>query len=309
MFKSVGKSIIAGVVVLSGLSLLSCNKDDEIGKEGVDAPEEPATAQFEVIEYLPAPGQFINEKASGFNDVKTPEEACLYAQGRLEKCDYVSLGAFGGYIVVKSKESIRNSGGYDFSIGGNSYDTSNEPGIVWVMRDTNGNGLPDDEWYELKGSYYGGEGFQRNYSMTYFRPSVPEGDVLWRDSDGIEGEIKHLNSFHSQPYYPEWVEEDRYTLTGSRLPDRTIQNPETGVWSNLPYEWGYADNMGEESKLVTVNNRVVLKNYFRISDAVDEDGAPVSLDNIDFIKVQSAVNGFAGVIGEVSTEVCGFFTE
>ena len=42
-----------------------------------------------------------------------------------------------------------------FAIQGNAFDSSNEPGIVWVMQDVNGNGLPDDEWYELRGSETG----------------------------------------------------------------------------------------------------------------------------------------------------------
>ena len=29
-----------------------------------------------------------------------------------------------------------------FSIKGNAFDSSNEPGIVWVMQDVNGDGLP-----------------------------------------------------------------------------------------------------------------------------------------------------------------------
>ena len=65
------------------------------------------------------------------------------------------LGGWGGYIVVGFDHSIENKGGYDFSIKGNAFDSSNEPGIVWVMQDVNGDGLPNDEWYELKGSEYG----------------------------------------------------------------------------------------------------------------------------------------------------------
>ena len=37
-----------------------------------------------------------------------------------------------------------NDGGYEFSVAGNQIDTSNEPGIVWVMQDVNGNGIPDE---------------------------------------------------------------------------------------------------------------------------------------------------------------------
>lgn len=293
---------------LAAIALLtsSCNKDDEIVEE--IPPVVPSEEDFQVVEYLPAPGQFINEKASGFDNVTTMEAACEYARKRLNANLYVSLGAWGGYVVVKSKGSIPNTGGYDFSIAGNAFDTSNEAGIVWVMEDSNANGLPDDEWYELKGSWFDKEGYERNYSVTYFRPDGP-GDVRWRDSNGEEGIIKWMNSFHPQNYYPAWEKENSYTLTGSRLPSQAYQNPETGVWTNAPFEWGYADNEGEDSAIVTVNGKKVQKNYFRISDAVDADSKPVILEKIDFIKVQTAINSNAGVVGENSTEVCGFFLE
>ncbi|MBR5189763.1 MAG: cell surface protein, partial [Paludibacteraceae bacterium] len=99
-----------------------------------------------VYEYTPAPGQFINEKKTGgFDDTQTtPETAIAYAEKRLNSSDWVSLGGFGGYIVVGFDHSIDNSGAYDFGVLGNSVSGSSEPGIVWVMQDENGDGLPND---------------------------------------------------------------------------------------------------------------------------------------------------------------------
>lgn len=294
---------IAAVAIAFG----ACNKDEEIT---TDIPSDfPDSAYgFIVEEYLPAPGQFINEEASGFEGVATMEDACAYAQSRLEAGNFVSLGAWGGTLTVRCTRPIPNTGGYDFSIAGNAFNTSNEPGIVWVMQDSNGNGKADDVWYELKGSYYGKEGFEKNYWVTYYRPSADNSDVEWRDSNGETGVIKWLGTFHGQSsYYPSWVEAESYTLRGSRLPARIVQNPATGVWENRPYEWGYADNNGEDSVILNEEGRTVQKNFFRISDAVDENGASISLESIDFIKVQTAINGSTSVTGENSTEVCGFF--
>lgn len=290
----------------------ACNKDENIlGDPGDDTGDDPAaTTEFTVMEYLPAPGQFINDKASGFENVKSMEAACEYARKRLSAYNYVSLGAYGGYITVKAPKSISNTGGYEFSIAGNAFDSSSEPGIVWVMRDENGNGLPDDTWYELKGSWYGKEGYEKDYSVTYFRPEGNGQDVRWEDNRGASGYVKWNGTFHSQDfYYPEWVRADSYTLTGSRLPARSFQETVTGNWYNESFEWGYADNDGDESEIVNIAGKTVQKNYFRLSDAVDKDGKPASLPGIDFIKVQTAINGTAGVIGENSTEVCGFFEE
>lgn len=282
-----------------------CNKDEDIVIEYPDSDGQ--SGQFTVVEYLPAPGQFINDKGAGMSGISNMEEACDYAQKRLESLNFVSLGAFGGSLTVKASSPVANTGGYEFAIAGNSFDSSNEPGIVWVMQDSNGNGLADDTWYELRGSYFGKEGYERDYSVTYFRPASADAPVRWTDSNGVSGELNR-NQFHSQPsYFPEWVDADSYTLTGSRLPGRAQQDPATGVWKNLPFEWGYVDNSGEDSALKEIDGQNVQLNYFRISDAIDASGNPVALKSVDFIKVQTAVNAQAGVIGEVSTEVCGFF--
>ena len=43
-----------------------------------------------------------------------------------------------------------------------------------------------------------------------------------------------------------------------------------------------------------------------ISNAVDADGNPANLRQIDFVKIQTGVNCKAGNnVGEISTEVCG----
>lgn len=287
------------------LVFIACNKDEEFVI--VTPPEEKPAADYTVLEYLPAPGQFINDPSSGFTNIKSELEAVEYAQERLSNFKYVSLGSFGGYITVRMTERIKNGGGYDFKIAGNAIDTSNEPGIVWVMEDKNGNGVPDDEWYELKGSEYGEKGFVRDFVVTYFRPSNPNSEVKWKASDGSEGTIDWNGEFHQQEfYYPSWIKEDSYTLSGSMLPVRLVQK-ENGVWAFLPFEWGYVDNMGSDAAVEEVNGKRLLMNYFKISDAVDHEGNAVNLEFIDFIKVQSGVLGKSQVIGEVSTEVCGFF--
>ena len=289
------------------LIFVGCNKDEDIisilPDEEDPVPENPnLNLGYEVVEYMPAPGQYINEAASGFSHILTQREACAQAEKRLAERSYVSLGAWGGYIVIKFKQSIYNSKGYDFSIMTNSFDSSSEPGIVWVMQDQNKNGLPDDLWYELKGSHFGKEGYERNYWITYTRPDA-KGNTPWEDSNGEKGFIYWTGNYHSQDYYyPEWVKDNSYTLYGSRLPLQAVQDA-VGNWSNLPFEWGYADNFGDDY------NEKQHMNFFRISDAIDEFNEPANLSSIDFIKVQTAINGSAGWLGENSTEVCGFFIE
>ncbi|MCH5228700.1 MAG: hypothetical protein J1F12_01740 [Muribaculaceae bacterium] len=281
------------------LILVGCNKDEEI-IDGDWEPDPPVLG-YEVMEYIPAPGQYINDIVTGFDNINTQEEACEYATQRFYKNLYVSLGAWGGYIIVKFDQSVENTGDYDFAIGSNSFTTSNEPGIVWVMQDENHNGKADDTWYELRGSHFGEEGYERNYWVKYSRPEA-KSDTPWIDSNGETGLIYWVGNYHSQDfYYPNWIKEDSYTLYGSRLPQQAIQNPETGEWTNLPFDWGYADNMGLDFLESYHFNR------FKISDAVTADNLHIDIPHIDFIKVQTAINGSAGWLGENSTEITGFF--
>ena len=90
------------LMAIAATLLASCNKDEE----------ETEIQGFKVLEYRPAPGQFINE---GF-DCQTMEEANAYAEERFNKKLYVSLGSFGGYITVKMPKEIKNRTGHRMGI-------------------------------------------------------------------------------------------------------------------------------------------------------------------------------------------------
>lgn len=314
-----GKFIVLYVLMIAMMAS-SCNKDEVI----TDDPAEDGTTESHyrpksnsskaecncVFEYTPAPGQFINEDKSGFAGEKTASEAAAYAMKRLDAEKYVSLGGFGGYIVVGFDHSIDNYGGYDFAIKGNSFDGSSEPGVVWVMQDENGNGKPDDTWYELKGCETGAEGTIQNYSVTYYRPTEVGAAVKWEDSLGEEGEISRVPSHKQDYYYPAWIEEDSYTLSGTRLEARNYDKSGNGtMWINPPYEWGYADNASDIDRLIDGDNSsaAAVPNHFRISDAIDSKGKKVELEYIDFVKVQTALNAQSGWLGELSTEVFSIY--
>ncbi|MDR1552420.1 MAG: hypothetical protein LBS69_03015 [Prevotellaceae bacterium] len=277
--------------------LASCSKDETI----VKPKEEYSPYCNKIYEYKPAPGQWINETASGFENVTTATAAAEYAEKRLKDSQYVSLGAFGGYLVAGFDHSIENKGsfsGYDFSIKGNQFDNSSEPAVVWVMQDANKNSLPDDVWYELKGSEYGKLETLANYSVTYYKPQNPRENVSWTDSKGNSGFIE-INTFHTQDYYyPLWITENSYTLTGVRLEPKDYTDSDN-IYHTGNYDWGYADNYGNDM-LPDERN----KNFFKISNAVKSDGSPANLQQIDFIKIQNALNrNGQGGTGELSTEV------
>lgn len=284
-------ALVAALLVVGGCASL------EDGNGGGGKEPAPKEMEYEVVEFLPAPGQFVNEGYA----VTTMEEACAYAEERLKNGYFVSLGGFGGYIIVKFKTPIVNSQGeYDFGIYGNSFSGSSEPGVVWVSQDANGNGEADDEWFELRGSESEKDTTLHNYSITYSR-TENETEIAWCDNKGESGTIKR-NSAHRQDYFPAWVTEKEYTLSGTLLPDNSEWSEKNQEWVLRAFEWGYADNF---SAIDLAEDRA---NRFRISDARDTTGEANILPQIDFVKVQSATNAIHSAIGEVSTEVCGFLS-
>lgn len=307
------KNIVITLAAVTALALAACNTDRDSDFDSDWAGTHPPTTDSSpysnrVIEYSPAPGQFINNSFTGFDGSQTDSRSATeYADRRLHSSDtsqrgLVSLGGFGGYIVVGFDHSIQSSGGgYDFSITSNQFAGSSEAGVVWVMADDNANNIPDEVWYELRGSHY--DQSLHNYSVTYFRPEEPTAPVRWRDNHGNEGEMVRVKT-HPQPYFPAWINDDSFTLTGTLLPDLSSTNA-NGLFSTGDYDWGYADNWGSDMQPGEGQ-----KNFFRISDAVNSEGIPVELPAIDFIKVQTGVNanGDAGV-GELSTEVIRFRDE
>lgn len=86
------------------------------------------------------------------------------------------------------------------------------------MQDVNGDGLPNDEWYELKGSEYGKPETIQDYAVTYFRPG-PNMDTQWQDNKGNKGAIDRLGNYHPQEFY--------YPCGLKRIPIRIRHMPES----------------------------------------------------------------------------------
>ena len=289
----------------------SCNEGDVItitfDDEYYRAATDKSLAECsKVFEYTPAPGQFIGDGKAGFSGEElTAADAVSNAEKRMAEGKFLSLGGFGGYVVVGFDHSIDNRVGYDIAIGGNSFKGSSEPGVVWVMQDENGDGEPNDTWYELQGSESNAETTIKEYAITYYRPTAAGQSVRWSDSEGKEGEIDYLAAYHKQEsYYPQWIKEDCYTLSGTRLAARNYDSSGNGtMWVQPAYGWGYADNFSDEDHTLEGGNI----NLLDIANAIDSEGRAKELKYIDFVKVQTAVNAKSGWLGELSTEVTGFY--
>jgi hypothetical protein len=182
--------------------------------------------------------------------------------------------------------SVENTGGYSLKIYGNAFPGWSEPGTVWVMQDENGNGEPDDTWYELAGSETGKPSAKQRYALAY---GAGNGTV---DNMGVVGSFPDSTYYGGDYGFP--AGSGNYTIySGTRLLDKTSTNSE-GHIINEGYAWGYVDNVGSGGE----------DSYssFRISDAIQMDGTPADLKYIDFVRVQTAVTKYAGILGEISTE-------
>lgn len=254
-----------------------------------------ASSKFisKVIEFNPAPGQYGQQ---GYASQSA-------AQGLVGKSGMVSLGMFGGYIIFQFDHSVINLPGTDFVIGGNPMATAAEPGAVMVSFDANGNGLADDEWYELKGSLYDAPETVHGYSITY-KKDTDNNCIRWTDNQGGEGTISWNGTDKKLTWWPKENLSDEYTLSGNKLGIVTMWNA-PDLLQGLTY--GYSDVLTDDYNTVIGGDNDTKGNKFDISWAVDSQGDPVKLLAVDFIKVYNpvfAIDHNYPSFNEVSTEVC-----
>jgi hypothetical protein len=206
-----------------------------------------------------------------------------------------SLGAALGYEVF----AIAPSGG--FMATGNAFGGWEEPGICWVQEDRNGNGIPDEMWYELTGDQddnpvtkpyitrryaikwlkFAGEAEQNEYGQIIR-------SICWVDSRGRAGVM-------ASGWPTDWgVSGDWVTYTGTII--NAGQGSTLHTTDNVVFTQGlagYVDcfNNGNQSYV------------FSKDRAIRADGSPANLEYIRFVKVQTARFGYGGIVGENSTEI------
>ncbi len=296
-----------------------------------DAPEETTSSAYitQVIEYMPAPGQFVNAMPE-YEEGDTQEDMnrkALEAIGNNNR-GMISLGGYGGYVIVGFDHRIENKAGLrDFRILGNAFQGAStaasggsyEPGIIQVALDENQDGQPDDgQWYEIAGSAHHDPqqetwyetalnagcdmAFYNDYEIVYQAPEEEPGTeeeqrtyICWTDNKGQTGYIRK-NVHNTQSYYPQWISDKELRFEGSRLPQNGIDQSGNGTYFVLyPFTYGYADNA------MNTNDESAID----IDWATDSDGNKVDLPGVDLIKIYTGINQENGWIGECSTEVSG----
>lgn len=264
-----------------------------------DEPVDPQNGNSvyirDVFEYVYAPGQHA-EKA-------LPILSTVFAGNPDDDASgIVYLGGFGGYIVAGFDHNILNHDDADFEVI-LAKSAVPEPAIVYVMPDVNGDGKPNETWYELKGSQF--ENSKRYYWVRYYRAKSTTDNITWLDSEGKRGELKPgYGAANSAGWWWSGNLSDSITLSGTRLPD-SYENTGTNtsqfwVVPSGKFQWGYAENnSGQDYDSEMGSNKL------DISNAVDVNGNSVSLNSIRFLKIQTAIFQQAGWLNEVSSELRG----
>jgi hypothetical protein len=204
-----------------------------------------------------------------------------------------SLGAALGYEIF----AIPPSSG--FRVTGNAFGGWEEPGIVWAQDDRNGNGIPDEMWYELTGSDEHNSltkpYITRRYAIKWFRQTGDWVDneygqilrcICWVDSKGRAGVM-------ASGWPTDWgVSGDWVSYTGTVIRNGQGSSLDAGI--DFPRGLaGYVDcfNNGDQSYV------------FSKDVAIRADGSPANLASIRFVKVQTGYFYYGGAVGEHSTEI------
>ena len=216
---------------------------------------------------------------------------------------FTSLGGWGGYITAGFDHPIANGAGADFAVF-TQPGAGSEPGVVYVMSDSNNDGIPNDgEWAEIKGSEYNNSETVHDYQVTYYKP-VNNGNVTWKDNRGKNGEL--ISGYGASSWWwSGYGNKTEVVFSGEKLPDAYFNNStQAGVenWAVRPglFASGYAECY------FNLDYNISLKaNLFDLSNAVDKGGNKVDISQISFIRVQSGIFQVAGWLNEISTEISG----
>lgn len=284
--KKMLKKIIS--VLLSITVILSCIATSAFAEDGAVAAK--------VKEYLVAPSQYTNNPMFGKNIENTLSG----------KAATTSLGNFGGYVIYEFDNKIENSDthryGVDFMISGNAFNaaaTTQEPGQVWVSQD-------GSIWYALAGSEHYENDTDWNYSVTYNNTGTSPS--TYTDSHGESGNACTRSPYPKKDMYPTVdFDETSLTLSGVLLKKNLTPSTANGIATSFGYVDALKWKLSDTPSNPYVENPTVngIDGQFDISWAVDNNGIPVSLDWIKYVKVQTATFIDGGAFGEKSTEING----
>lgn len=256
-----------------------------------------------VIEYAPAPGQFISDPT--FNDpIRSLGPPLGGGTSAPNNESVVTLGGFGGVLVLGFDHTVEdhplNPLGLDAIVFGNAYWVGGNPDRHWaecatieISRDDNSNGLADDTWYLIPGSHLATPVLLDSVTWAggvttyaYELPDMPFGatvvvnPVADTQNEGIYGYAE---------YSPTLFLGD---LDGDDLVDDDEMSPEMFYTvPDNPFEAGLTPGSGGGDA-------------FDIAWALDpETGKPANLVGFDFVRLTTPLHIILPAIGEKSAEI------
>ena len=363
---------------------ITITRDGVDGQCMINVPKPTAQVDGQgLAAYLPAAGQFMNEGANGSGwggpfAASGSDKLKGLVEGYVTTG--VSLGAFGGYVVldfgVPAKDEAGNvtggiyndpdnAYGVDFILYGNAMGTWAEPGCVQVS-------LDGENWYDLAGSlHYRPETTDKgyaiwDYSTTYTHPEAAESEETGANGVAVpyastyklrptseakpENGTVDINAWHKHSYFPLYnnyfvalnglstslnglvppltglnlesfgsyaaktdASAAKLTLKGVKL---VVPKTTSGGNSTAPddFLFGYVDchPNGLRSNVQLnpyttgrTSNTTSNGDPMDLSWAVDDNGNPVYLASVRYVRVYTGVMQMNGIMGESSTEVLG----
>lgn len=228
---------------------------------GSHEPDPPLRSDIDIVDrivdYVPAPSGYTttDSAASGAHDG-------VY-RGVTAWSRFSSIGAFGGYMTFAFDKPITNDShnpyGIDFIVYGNGYGTNKEPGGVLVSQD-------GKKWYTLAGSMH----YELTTDWSVPSKKLINGKVvksvqIARDAEGKIADV--------WPLLPIFGYVDNYLSSGNEFAEGSYK---VTAEAGNPYN--------EE----TVKH--IIGDGFDLTWAVDENGKPVQLDQITYIRVQNVTD-------------------
>lgn len=256
-----------------------------------------------VMEYLPAPGQFVNDPF--FNN---PEQALGPPSGGGTSApsneSVVTLGGFGGFIVLGFNHTVMNDplnpSGLDAIVFSNAYWVGGNPDRHWaecatveISRDDNANGLADDAWFLIPGSHLAAPITRTSHNWpggsitdAFLLPSAPFGSVVvtnplaGTENEGIYGYVE----FSPTLFLGDMDSDDK-------IDDGEITADQFYTVPDDPFEVGMTPGSGGGDA-------------FDIAWAVDPiTGDAASLEGFDYIRLTTPIHLVLPTIGEKSAEI------
>jgi len=251
------------------------------------APGAPAEDPWadEVLDYSPGPGALLTNPGL---TVGTPVGG---GPSRPDNSSVVSLGGQGGSITLKFSTPVTDDPGNAFGLdcivysnafwtAGNPQVTFQEPAIIEISEDVNGNGAPDDPWYLIPGC--------RDYPYAPF-PQVdePAGQSNSpEEPDLLAGNIRNPNTYDADPAN----DQEEYNW---------------GYAEMTPTMKPYLDNYvrPDDPLPVGLTPRSGGGDAFDIAWAVDEAGDPAPITQFHFIRITAFIDRVFGALGAASPEI------